>query len=116
MQDYSLIPKNWAYLGMACVVCANVLASVLLKIGAGEPHAIWFLSWKSLLGLGAFGIAGLSYAYTLRALPLNEAQIITSLQFVGVIIAAALFLGEPISSTRIIGIVLIAIGIAVCYQ
>jgi drug/metabolite transporter (DMT)-like permease len=107
---------NWAYAGMLIVVVFNILANIMMKIGGDSPRAIWFLSWKSIIGLSVFGVAGILYARILKFIPLHEAQIIASLQYVGVILAAALILGEPISQTKLVGISLIALGIAICYR
>jgi drug/metabolite transporter (DMT)-like permease len=43
--------------------------------------------------------------------PLNIAQVFTSAQFVGVVVAASLVLGEPISLARWLGIACIGFGI-----
>jgi drug/metabolite transporter (DMT)-like permease len=47
----------------------------------------------------------------LRRVPLNLAQVFTSAQFVGVVVAASLVLGEPISSARWRGAACIGLGI-----
>ena len=48
----------------------------------------------------------------LRRVPLNLAQVFTSAQFVGVVVAASLVLGEPISAARWLGIACNSLGIA----
>ena len=96
---------------MACTVGANLM----LKLGAGASEADRFcglLGWKSLAGLALFGCGGILYAFLLCRVPLNIAQVFTSAQFVGVIVAASLVLGEPISAARWLGIACIALGIA----
>jgi drug/metabolite transporter (DMT)-like permease len=47
----------------------------------------------------------------LRRVPLNIAQVLAAAQFVGVVIAAGLVLGEPISPARWLGIACIGLGI-----
>jgi len=96
---------------IACAVCANLM----LKLGAAAPAAervFGLLSWKSVVGLGLFGCGGIVYAVLLRRVPLNIAQVITSAQFVGVVVAASLVLEEPISPARWVGIACIGLGIA----
>jgi drug/metabolite transporter (DMT)-like permease len=99
---------------MAPVVICNVAANLLLKTGAGKaPSALLagLLSWQSFLGLCAFGMAGLLYAFALRHLPLSLAQLLTVSQYPLVVFAAMLFLGESLDRSQIIGSVLIAIGV-----
>ena len=96
---------------MACTVGANLM----LKLGAGAPEAervFGLIAWKSVTGLCLFGCGGIVYALLLRRVPLNIAQVITSAQFVGVVVAASLVLGEPISPARWVGIACIGLGIA----
>ena len=103
--------------GFAGMIAFTVAANLMLKLGAevAETERFLFgvLGWKSLAGLALFGCSGVVYAFLLRQVPLNVAQSFTAAQFVGVIIAAALVLGEPISPTRWLGIVCICFGICV---
>ena len=68
------------------------------------------LGWKSA-GLALFGCAGIIDAPLLRRVPLNLTQAFTAAQFVGVVLAAGLVLGEPISPARWLGIACICFGI-----
>src|SRR5436190_21841187 len=107
-------PQTWV--GFATMVCLTVAANLMLKIGASKPATervvFGVLSWKSVGGLALFGCAGLLYAFVLRSVPLNLAQAFTASQFVGVILAGAFILGEPISPARWAGIACIGCGIA----
>lgn len=101
---------------VATMIAFTVVANLLMKLGAQDirsPLFLGLLSWRTFLGLGAFGCAGLVYAAILRKLPLNIAQSYAAAQFVAVIIASTIVLGEPILFTRWLGIVLIAAGILV---
>ena len=101
--------------GFLAVMAFTVGANLMLKLGAGDPevHRMFgLLGWKSLAGLALFGCGGIVYAFLLRRVPLNIAQVFTSAQFVGVIVAASLVLGEPISAARWLGIACITLGIA----
>lgn len=103
--------------GFAAMIAFTVAANLMLKLGAGvpEPQRVFFglLGWKSAAGLALFGCGGIVYAFLLRQVPLNVAQSFTAAQFVGVIIAASLVLGEPISPARWLGIACICFGIFV---
>jgi undecaprenyl phosphate-alpha-L-ara4N flippase subunit ArnE len=97
---------------IACTVAANLL----MKLGSEDPPSpllLGFLSWRTVWGLASFGFAGLFYAAALRYLPLNVAQSYAAAQFVAVILASRLILGEPIALTRWVGITMIAAGIVV---
>ena len=101
--------------GFFAVIAFAVCANLMLKLGAAAPAAervFGLLGWKSVVGLGLFGCGGIVYAVLLRRVPLNIAQVITSAQFVGVVVAASLVLEEPISPARWVGIACIGLGIA----
>lgn len=77
------------------VMVFTVGANLMLNLGAGASEADRFwglLGWKSLAGLALFGCGGILYAFLLRRVPLNIAQVFTSAQFVGVVVAASLVL------------------------
>jgi drug/metabolite transporter (DMT)-like permease len=101
--------------GFGGMISFTVAANLMLKLGAAAPQAerVFFgvLGWKSAAGLVLFGCAGLLYAVLLRSISLNLAQVFAAAQFVGVVFAAALVLGEPISPARWIGIAFVSLGI-----
>ena len=102
-------------IGFAAVIACTVMANLMLKLGAGVPEAERILfgvfGWKSMAGLALFGCGGIIYAVLLRRVPLNLAQVFAAAQFVGVVAAASLVLGEPISLARWLGIACISFGI-----
>jgi drug/metabolite transporter (DMT)-like permease len=104
-------------LGFAAMIAFTVAANLMLKLGAGVPEAqrvlFGLIGWKSGAGLFLFGCGGIVYAILLRRVPLNVAVSFTAAQFVGVILAASLVLGEPISPARWLGIACICFGIFV---
>jgi drug/metabolite transporter (DMT)-like permease len=61
---------------------------------------------KTLADLAGFGFAFLLYSLLLQRLALNLAQTILTLPYVCVIVAAAVFLNEPISAVRWMGMLL----------
>ena len=101
--------------GFAGMIAFTVAANLMLKVGAAAPPAervfIGVLGWKSAAGLALFGFSGILYAVLLRSTSLNLAQVFAAGQFVGVVLAACLVLGEPISPARLIGIAFISLGI-----
>lgn len=102
-------------LGFAAMIAFTVAANLMLKLGAGvaEAQRVLFgiLGWKSMVGLALFGCGGVVYAFLLRQVPLNVAVSFTAAQFIGVVVAASLVLGEPISPARWLGVACISFGI-----
>ena len=74
-------------------------------------HAWWCRHLNTLPGLACFGFAFLLYSPLLQYL--NLAQTILTVQYVCVIVAAAVFLNEPISAMRWIGMAVIIVGIGI---
>jgi drug/metabolite transporter (DMT)-like permease len=103
-------------LGFVLMISCTVGANLLMKLGASTPEAgRWFgvVSPLTATGIGCFGLAAIMYAWLLHHLPLNVAQAFAAVQFLAVILAARWVLSEPVTSLRWVGILLIAIGIAV---
>ena len=104
-------------LGFLGIIGCTVGANLLLKAGAMAPASsrvlFGVLGWTSVAGLALFGVGGLAYAVLLRFVPLNVAQVFTATQFIGVILAAWLVLGEPISGARWLGIGCTLAGVAI---
>ncbi|HEX3061057.1 MAG TPA: EamA family transporter [Usitatibacter sp.] len=106
-------------LAIAAMITFTVIANLLLKTGAvsgREAGGAWWeqlLNWRIVAGFGSFAVAALFYTIVLRDVPLNVAQSFTAAQFVAIVLASALVLGEPITGIRWAGMALIACGIAV---
>lgn len=110
---------HWLY--MLPVAAINVLASLLLKIGAGDGPSPWLLgllSIRSFAGLCCFGLGGLAYAWLLRYVPLSIAQAVLASQYIFTVLGAWLVLREPIDAVQAVGFILtgIGIGLVVCRQ
>lgn len=100
------------------MISCTVAANLLMKIGASAHQASpdflsRAMSWPILSGLAFFGAAAVVYVLILTWLPLNVAQSFVAGQYIAVIVAARIFLAEPISDQQWLGIVLISLGIAV---
>ncbi len=105
-------------LAFAAMITFTVTANLLMKLGADEiagSATFWgkLQSWRLLLGLAAFASAAVIYVLILGWLPLNVAQSFAAAQFIAVILASRLVLGEPIEALQWFGITLITAGIAV---
>lgn len=104
-------------LGILVIVASTIVANVLLKLGAlaDGSSKIFFgvLAWTGVVGLCFYAVAAFIYAWVLQFVPLHMAQVIVAAQFIGVVLAARLFLSESINVAQWGGIALIAVGIAI---
>jgi len=96
----------------------TVVGNLFLKMGAmtdgiSDSWPLSLVNIKVFIGLVCFACGVLFYGALLQRLPLNVAQSIFSIQFVAVILAATIILGEPISLTTWIGILLVSCGLAI---
>lgn len=106
------------FVAFVFMISFTVAANLLLKLGASthdvsQDFLSKLLSWQVLAGLAFFAAAAGIYLLVLTWLPLNVAQSFAAAQFVAVILAARIFLSEPIEIAHWIGISLIALGIII---
>lgn len=95
-------------------VVANLFVKTGSQVGVIQNSAIMgLLNLKTMAGLLCFGGSFALYAFLLQRLPLNIAQSFLAVQFIAVIMASSIILGEPVSVLRWAGIGLIFLGIAV---
>jgi len=98
------------------VVIANVLGNVFMKLGssvdARHAYILGVFGWQSVLGICFFASGVVFYGLALKLLPLYAAQAVVTLQFVGVILAAAILFGEAIDMHQWMGVAFIGIGLS----
>jgi multidrug transporter EmrE-like cation transporter len=118
-----------SYVYVACTILFMVYAQLVIKwqvMGAGAfppetADKIWFLA-KLLINpwivtaLAASLLAAVAWMAAMTKLDLSHAYPFTSLAFVLVMVASAVFFNEPVTGPKIAGIVLVCIGIAVGSQ
>jgi drug/metabolite transporter (DMT)-like permease len=100
----------------SAIAVFTATANLLLKLGVtrpglGEGWPFNNINAFTTLGVLSFAAGLLCYMGALRVLPLHAAQSLAAVQFIAVILASRYVLGEPITSAKWIGIVLIASGI-----
>lgn len=114
------------YLFILCTIMLTVYGQIVIKwrvsvIGAmpdEQVERIKFLvgfvlnPWIISSYIGAF-IASLFWIAAVRQLPLSYAYPFTSLSFVAVIILSAVLFRESVTFPKLLGIILIILGIAV---
>lgn len=102
---------------LVLMISMTSVGNLLMKIGSATPveqrYFFGLIGVKTMLGIGIFACSVLLYARILEDLPLNVAQSFAALQFVTVLLAAYIVLGEPITVMRALGMVLILAGIVI---
>jgi drug/metabolite transporter (DMT)-like permease len=108
--------QRWlGFAALGVVILGSSLGNVLLKLGAGNPHALFgVVAWQTVAGMIGFGVGLLAYAWALKQFDLHTAQIVISVQYVSVILLSYFLLGEHIAANEWIGIALIGAGLFVC--
>lgn len=107
------------FAALALVIVGNAAGNVLLKLGANPNVSrplFGLFAWQTVAGVACFGFGILAYAWALKHMDLHVAQIVVSLQYITVIMLAALLLGEQISLSQWCGMALIAVGLFVCMR
>jgi len=118
-----------SYVYVACTILFVVYAQIIIKwqvLAAGAFPAdtadkLWFLA-KLLVNpwvvsaLAASFLAAVAWMAAMTKLELSYAYPFTSLAFVLVMIASALFFNEPVTGPKIAGIALICLGIVIGSQ
>jgi drug/metabolite transporter (DMT)-like permease len=109
--------QAYGFLALALVISCNAAGNILLKLGA-DPNASRVLfgmfSLRTAAGIVCFSFSVLAYAWALKHIDLHVAQIVVSLQYIAVIVAAAVLLGEQVTLAQWCGMTLIAAGLFVC--
>lgn len=113
----------WQIIGVFVIaVSANVVGTILIKIGSEKMLPISFSLGSILNILQNFHILGgiflyaasfPAYSFILQKLNINVAYpVFVSLSFAGVIVVSSLFLKETLTFVQIIGLILVVGGIA----
>lgn len=121
-------PVEW-YLDPSLHIALNcilmTLAELCLQVGARQASSVeapkwlaWtgfqgFLSLWTIAGIAVYIAAFANWLYVLRWVPLSVAYPMTSAVQVLIALTAWIFLGEHLTVTRWIGILLISVGIVV---
>ena len=103
---------------IAASVGFTVTANLTLKIasrgaGIGDWWPLSIINSRVVMAAAAFAMAFVFYTMLLKRLPLSLAQSVISAQFVIVILAANVLLGETVGTVRWLGIALVAAGLVV---
>ena len=100
-------------------IASNAAASVLIKyammpdrkVSISEPLSI-ILNIPLWTGLMFYGIAFVLYALTLQRLPLNVTHPVLTCGAISMVaVLSVILFGETFSTTKIAGVVLVAVGV-----
>jgi drug/metabolite transporter (DMT)-like permease len=99
----------WRY-----IVAATTLVAVALLLEHGLPR-LTAQQWLGVVVLGILGVAmyNLCFMYGLQTVPASRASLIIALNPAATLIGGALFLHEPLSRSRVLGIALALLGVTV---
>lgn len=110
---------------LACVAL-GVAGQLSLKHGvriwsaasAGAVPPVWKALGQPyvLLGFGLYGASSLVWLAVLAQAPLSVAYPMLSLGYVGVALLSRLLFGEPLTATKLSGILLVCLGVALLAQ
>lgn len=98
---------SWLFLVLT--ICLNTAASLLLKLSIGwTGTARLFITCGSM---GCYALSFLSYYACLRSFPVSVAYpVITGGAIIGIVLAAAPTLGEPLTVPKVVGTALVIFG------
>ncbi|MFT4967595.1 MAG: putative membrane protein [Candidatus Deianiraeaceae bacterium] len=116
MNSYILLSK------LIVAVLLGSVGQVCFKIGSASfkgnffEHLLLFITNKFLfIGLVLYGISTIIYVTTLQKIDLSLAYPVISISYVFVVLLAYFFLGESLSMYKVLGIMLITIGVGVLW-
>ena len=101
-------------------VLLGAVGQVFFKLGSSSfkggffDHIMLFLTNKFLFfGLALYGISTLIYVTALQKIPLSLAYPLISIGYIFVLFFSYFFLGEALSLSKILGTLIIIIGVCV---
>ena len=97
-------------------VFISSIAQVRLKVEANKPHKSRLQEYLNPLVAGAYGIFFVSVFltyYALKYVPLTYSPIVEPLSYIFVPLIGVLLLKEKISGRRVLGMIIMIVGIAV---
>ena len=90
------------------------VSQLLLKKAADEPNKkglAFYLNGKVILGYVLFFMCMLLNVWALQTLPLSIAGVLEALGYLYVMLLSSLFLGEKITKRKLVGNLIIVLGI-----
>jgi multidrug transporter EmrE-like cation transporter len=106
--------KILSYTTLFVSIAFGIVGQLLMKHTMSNLNA-GFFSWTFIqqlaLALTTYSLGVVNWVFALRVVKLSIAYPLTSLNYVGILFGSYYFFDEKITSVRIIGVVLIFIGV-----
>jgi small multidrug resistance pump len=104
-----MIGADLAYLFLFIAIAAEVIGTSLLKVSAGFSRF-----WPTLGCFAGYTVAFLLLAQIVKQLPVGVVYAVwAGLGTASIVVVAAVFLGEPITTVKACGIALVIAGVVV---
>jgi multidrug transporter EmrE-like cation transporter len=101
---------HWWLLGAA--IATSLLGQTLLKAGSRATDMLaQLLDWRTMLGLGLYGVAALLYIAALRRIPLSVALPSTAVSYIAAVLVGHFAFAEPIGPAHVAAVALISLGV-----
>jgi small multidrug resistance pump len=109
---------NLYYGFLVAAIAAGVVGQVLLKTGSDGSVSVvtQFLNPFTIVGFGAYGLAGILYVVAIKKIPVSLAYPSVAVSYIIVGIIAHYMWNEPFGLPQIGGMVLIGGGILLLHQ
>jgi drug/metabolite transporter (DMT)-like permease len=93
------------------IIFLTTAGQILLKVGADRSKESAFTNRYALSGYTLFILTVILSYYLMQIIPMKYFTVIMSLNYIAVMFAARLFIHEKINQDRVIGTVLVALGV-----
>jgi drug/metabolite transporter (DMT)-like permease len=105
--------KSISYVALFASIAFGITGQLLMKFTMSGNNAGLTSSflWQLLFALTIYTVGVANWIVALRHVKLSIAYPLTSLNYVGILLGSSYFFDEKISSTRIIGVIAIFIGV-----
>ncbi|MCR5687978.1 MAG: multidrug ABC transporter [Lachnospiraceae bacterium] len=94
----------------------SALSQILLKTAAGKQYSSWiyeYLNVRVICAYGIFFLASLITVFCYRVLPLSVGAMLEASGYVFVTVLGRLILKESVSRQKILGMVLVVLGVVI---
>jgi small multidrug resistance pump len=102
-------------------LCTSTLGLIMIKLGVGttsfEINNVFLgmnISWKLLIGFCSYIISFILWTVVISRYDLSYIYpLLTAIMFIIIMIASSILLKESISTSKIIGVIIIVIGVLI---
>lgn len=103
------------YAALASCIALTAAAQIFLKLGATASRStlVSLVNPWTICGYGLFALVTVLSVYAMQRVDLKVVTAWTGLTYIFVMVASRMVLGELLTLTRIVGIILIAAGVVI---